>query len=102
MPTFRRPRLKVGLATALGGLTLLGAIAPGASAYSAYVPNFSEDSVSVIDTQSNQVVSPPGGIKVGDEPAGVAITPDGRFAYVANFNEDSVSVINTQSNQVVS
>ncbi|HEX2393008.1 MAG TPA: beta-propeller fold lactonase family protein [Solirubrobacterales bacterium] len=102
MPTQRQPRLKLGFLTALGALCLLGASAPGASAYLAYVANHRDGIVSVINTQTNQVVSGPGGIKVGQEPAGVAITPDGRFAYVANFRDGSVSVINTENNQVVS
>lgn len=46
-------------------------------------------------------------VGVGDTPAGIAITPDGRFAYVANNNNDSlpggdtVSVIDLQTNTVV-
>jgi YVTN family beta-propeller protein len=46
-------------------------------------------------------------IGVGDTPAGLAITPDGRFAYVANNNNDAipggdtVSIINLQNNMVV-
>lgn len=46
-------------------------------------------------------------VPVGNSPAGIAITPDGRFAYVANNNNagiagwDTVSVINLQTNTVV-
>lgn len=46
-------------------------------------------------------------IGVGDTPAGIAITPDGRFAYVANNNNDgipggdSVSVIDVATNTVI-
>lgn len=45
-------------------------------------------------------------IKVGDSPAGIAITPDNKFAYVANDNNDSipggntVSVLNLKNNTV--
>jgi YVTN family beta-propeller protein len=45
-------------------------------------------------------------IPVGDSPAGIAITPDGRTAYVANDNNDSlpngntVSVLNLTNNTV--
>lgn len=46
-------------------------------------------------------------VPVGDSPAGIAITPDGRFAYVANDNNDgipgadTVSVISVATNKVV-
>jgi len=46
-------------------------------------------------------------VGVGDSPAGIAITPDGRFAYVANDNNDgimggdTVSVIDLATNAVV-
>ena len=40
-------------------------------------------------------------ITVGDNPNGVAITPDGTKAYVTNFNPDTVSVINTATNAAV-
>jgi YVTN family beta-propeller protein len=70
----------------------------------AYVTNggafndFSRDTVSVIDTQSNTVVAM---IAVGDRPLGIALSPEGTRAYVANFNSDSVSVLDTSSNSVV-
>ena len=39
-------------------------------------------------------------IAVGDNPDGVATTPDGARAYVANFLSDNVSVIDTATNTV--
>jgi YVTN family beta-propeller protein len=68
----------------------------------AYVANFAYEepgTVSVIDTQTNQVVGTP--ITVGKGPYGVAITPDGKFAYIPNSESGTVSVIDTQTNQVV-
>lgn len=55
--------------------------------------------VSVIDTSSNTVVGAP--IPVGNNPVGVAITPEGGFAYAVNFGSNTVSVIDTNSNTVV-
>jgi YVTN family beta-propeller protein len=40
-------------------------------------------------------------VPVGDEPNGVAVTPDGKHAYVANFESLDVSVIDTATNTVV-
>src|SRR5262249_17373800 len=69
----------------------------------AYVANFS-GSVSVINTQTNEVVklaNGKGAIDVGGEPWEIAITPHGHFAYVGNSGDTSPSVINTQTNEVV-
>jgi YVTN family beta-propeller protein len=72
-----------------------------ARARDAYVANYDSESVSVIDTQTKQVVGSP--IPVSKYPQAIAITPDGRFAYVADggVSEPGVSVIDTQTNQVV-
>jgi len=40
-------------------------------------------------------------IPVGQEPVGVAFTPDGKRAYIANFNSNDVSVIDTATKKVV-
>ena len=86
------------LASALT-LLLLATLAPSALAQDAYVVNFDSANVSVIDTQTNQVVGPP--ISVGSFPKAIAITPDGQSAYVVNSGSNNVSVIDTQTNQVV-
>ena len=64
----------------------------------AYVANTGSNSVSVIDTTSNNVVATVG---VGDAPKGLAITPDGTRVYVTNANDNTVSVISAASNTVV-
>ena len=64
-----------------------------------YVTNQDADTVSVIDTATNAVVG--SAIPVGDNPFGIAITPDGTKAYVTNFNPGTVSVIDTATNAVV-
>ncbi|HEY2053845.1 MAG TPA: PKD domain-containing protein [Solirubrobacterales bacterium] len=64
----------------------------------AYVVNGGGGTVSVIDTQTNQVVGPP--ISVGSTFAeGIAIAPDGLRAYVTH--PKGVAVIDTQTNQLV-
>jgi YVTN family beta-propeller protein len=74
------------------------AIAITPNGRTAYVTNEDSDDVSVIDTQTNQVVG--SRIEVNLIPSWVAITPDGRSAYVANYNGGQVSVIDTQTNQL--
>jgi YVTN family beta-propeller protein len=73
--------------------------AEGGCAGKAYVTNQNANTVSVIDTATNAVVG--SAIPVGDQPVGIAITPDGTKAYVVNFNADTVSVIDTATNAVV-
>jgi len=55
----------------------------------------------VIDTSTNTVIGSP--ITVGNNPSGVAATPDGSKVYVANSNsnDDSVSVIDVATNMVI-
>jgi YVTN family beta-propeller protein len=61
-----------------------------------YVTN--SDTVSVIDTATNAVVTT---IAVGDTPVGVAVAPNGGIAYVTNFLSQTVSMIDTATNAVV-
>ena len=78
------------------------AIAPDGA--KAYVTDFSDDTVDVIDTASRTVTAT---VPVGNGPLGIAITPDGGFAYVANrqpfgnSGAGDVSVIDTADDTVV-
>jgi uncharacterized protein (TIGR03437 family) len=63
----------------------------------AYIPNYQDNTVSVINTITDTVVET---IRVGSVPLGVAITPDGSKAYITNNGDPSVSVINTGANTV--
>jgi YVTN family beta-propeller protein len=59
----------------------------------AYVTNYSDGTVSVIDTATNTVYGP--AITVGTNPVNVALNPAGTLAYVTNYGSNSVSVIDT-------
>ncbi|PGV61662.1 PQQ-dependent protein, partial [Bacillus cereus] len=69
----------------------------------AYVTNSGDDpaadTVSVINTTTNTEILPR--IPVGDNPLGIAITPDGLRAYVTNSFHNTVSVINTTTNMII-
>jgi len=66
------------------------------------VADFGSNTVSVIDTATNTVLTGPGfPIPAGTSPVAVAVTPDGKHAYVANAGSNNVSVIATASNTVV-
>jgi len=61
--------------------------------------NAGPGTVNIIDTQTNQVVSPT--IAVGLSPDAIAIAPDGLYAYVTNYTSNTVSVIPLQTFQIV-
>jgi YVTN family beta-propeller protein len=62
-----------------------------------YVTNEGNNSVSVIDTSTNNVIAT---VNVGINPNGIAVTPDGKKVYVANHYSNNVSVIDTALNEV--
>lgn len=64
----------------------------------AYVANSLSDSVSVIDTPTNNVIAT---VPVGSDPFGVAINTAGTRVYVTNIKSNNVSVIDAASNTVV-
>jgi YVTN family beta-propeller protein len=82
----------------LSGIVLLG-IATGAMAAGpkAYIGNFSDSTVSVIDTATGSVVAT---VPVSTGPHGMAITPDGRIAYVSGDGASTVTAIDTATDKV--
>lgn len=69
-----------------------------AQTVNAYVTNYNESSVSVINTASNTVTAT---VSVGNGPTGVAVNPGGTRVYIGNYYGNSVSVINTGNNTVI-
>jgi YVTN family beta-propeller protein len=63
----------------------------------AYVTNAGANSVSVINTSTDTVLTT---VTVGSNPVDTAITGNGAKAYVTNAGSNSVSVINTSLNNV--
>jgi len=41
-------------------------------------------------------------VKVGNEPEGIAVEPDGKKVFVTNFFSKNVSVIDTATNKIMS
>ena len=64
----------------------------------AYVGNFKDNTVSVIDTGAGKVVAT---VPVATGPHGMAITQDGRTVYVSGDGSSSVDVIDTAADKVV-
>ncbi len=78
----------------LATLTATSAFAAGPKAY---VGNFKDNTVSVIDTEAGAVVAT---IPVVAGPHGMAVSPDGRNIYVSGDLASTVSVIDTASDRV--
>jgi YVTN family beta-propeller protein len=66
-------------------------------AHAAYVPNFNDQSVSIINGGTHSVLST---VSVGNGPYGVAVNPSGSLVYIGNRNDGTVSVIDTSTGQV--
>ena len=68
-----------------------------AAAPKAYVGNFKDNTVSVIDTGTGSVVAT---IPVVAGPHGMGVTPDGRTLYVSGDGSSEVSVVDTATDHV--
>src|SRR5262245_44168946 len=75
-------------------------VQPAASAEpaKAYVGNFKDNTVSVIDTDAGKVVAT---VPVAAGPHGMAITQDGRTVYISGDGSSSLDVIDTATDKVV-
>jgi PGF-pre-PGF domain-containing protein/uncharacterized repeat protein (TIGR01451 family) len=78
-------------------LILALGITPAFAAHYAYIPNYNDNNVSVLDLSSYTLVR---NISVGTQPYGVAVHPAATFVYVTNRGSDTVSVIDTASDTV--
>ena len=63
----------------------------------AYITNYGDNEVSVIDTATKLVGATVSGLH---GPWGVAVNPNGKNVYVTNLASNNVSVINTKTNTV--
>jgi gliding motility-associated-like protein len=73
-------------------------VTPIATNAFAYVPNTGSNNISVINSITKNLVTT---IALGDNPVGVAISPDGKRVYVTNKFTQTVSVINAITNTVI-
>jgi YVTN family beta-propeller protein len=61
-----------------------------------YVANYSDNTLSIIDTSDNSQITLP----VGDCPLGVALNPNGEDLYITNNSSDSLSIISASKNEL--
>lgn len=63
-----------------------------------FVSNEDSATATVLDTRTGKIVTR---VRVGDEPEGVRISPDGRWVLVTNESDHSISIIDAHSLQVI-
>jgi YVTN family beta-propeller protein len=63
-----------------------------------FVANWGDNTVSIIDTRTDTVVST---VEVNDRPGGMAVHPDGTKLYVAKVGGDTLWEIDTARSTVV-
>jgi YVTN family beta-propeller protein len=95
LPAFRNGGSITFLLLAAIFLIANGAIAAGPKAY---IGNFKDNTISVIDVEVKRVTAT---IPVPPGPHGIAITPDNRWVYVASDATSTVSVIDTATDTLV-
>ena len=88
-PLHRLPSLAASL--------LILAAGCAAAAPKAYVGNFTDNTVSVVDTAAGRVIAT---VPIAAGPHGMTATPDGRLVYVASDGSNVVSVIDTATDKV--
>jgi len=98
MPTKSRSLCRRVPQIAALAVLALALFAPQALARYVYTGNYDSESVSVIDTKTNQIVGSP--IPVGGQAYTMAISPDGRSLYVGTDTVEEMTVIDAQTNQV--
>jgi YVTN family beta-propeller protein len=94
-------RKEIAVKHAIRGLLLLAAVVGASQALAdgkAYVGNFKDNTVSVVDVAGGAVVAT---VRVADGPHGMAVSRDGRTVYVTGENSSSMSVIDTATDKVV-
>jgi YVTN family beta-propeller protein len=77
---------------------LLAVIPARAAGPKAYVGNFKDNTISVIDLELKRVTT---SIPIPPGPHGIVITPDNRWVYVASDGTSTVSVIDTATDKLV-
>jgi len=72
-------------------------LAHSASAYTLYVSNEKDNTISVIDGESLEVVET---IEVGERPRGIVLSKDGNTLYICTSDDDHVEVLDLASGEV--
>lgn len=93
-----KKRLRLKTAAVTIGLLAGGLMATPASAYMVYVSNEKDNTVSVVDSTTMEVVET---IPVGQRPRGITISHDGKLVYLCASDDDTIEIIDTATHKIV-
>src|SRR5262245_58415188 len=91
-------RFKVAFAALLGIGSAMALPAPTAVAYTAFVTNEKDNSVSVIDTEKLEVIKT---FPVGQRPRGVILSNDGKWLIVCTSDDNIIQVYDTKTYEFI-
>ncbi|OHV78637.1 YVTN family beta-propeller repeat protein [Ensifer sp. LCM 4579] len=86
------------LTVLIAGPALAASMSVPACAYMVYVSNERDNTVSVVDSTTMEVVHT---INVGQRPRGITISHDGKLIYLCASDDDTIQIIDTASYQIV-
>ena len=84
--------------TMLASAMAAGFMASPASAYMVYVSNEKDNTVTVVDSTTMEVVKT---INVGQRPRGITISHDGKLIYLCASDDDTIEIIDTATHEIV-
>ena len=90
--------LKTGISTFLLAAGFALAAAGPAAAYTVYVSNEKDNTISIIDSKTLAVT---GTIKVGQRPRGITLTKDGKYLLVCASDDDTVEVYDPKTMELL-
>ncbi len=91
-------QMKNAVLSAVGVLALAAGASAPAAAYTVYVSNEKDNTITVLDSKTMEVTDT---IKVGAVRAGITVSHDGKFVYLCASDDDTIEVIDTATKQIV-
>jgi len=79
------------------GFFALALLSTPVSAYTLYVSNEKDNTISIIDGESLEVID---SVEVGERPRGIVLGKDGKNLYICTSDEDHVEVLNLETLKV--
>jgi len=77
---------------------LMACLTPHAHSYSIYVSNEKDNTISVIDGESLELVDT---IEVGQRPRGIVLSNDGSLLYMCTSDDNHVEVMNVETKEIL-
>jgi len=89
--------MKIFINSLLTGM-LVACLTPHAHSYSIYVSNEKDNTISVIDGETLELVDT---IEVGQRPRGIVLSNDGSLLYMCTSDDNHVEVMNVETKEIL-